>query len=89
MPHRVITHIRDGGVEDQHFGLFRHVGVDRVDVQVAKVCREPCLLRRGDRLVTEEQHRIVEQRLFNGVALFGIQRLGDIDAADLGAQGGA
>jgi len=60
VPHGVVAYVGDGGVEDQHFGLFRHVGVDRVDVQVAEVRREPRLLLRGDRLVTEEQHRVAE-----------------------------
>ena len=89
MPHGVVTHIGHRGVEDQHFGLFRHVGVDRVNMQVTKIGREACLLLRRDGLVAEEQHRVGKQRLFDGVALFNIQRLGDIDATDLGAQGGA
>lgn len=88
VPHGVVAHVGDGGVEDQHFGLFRYVGVDRVDMQVAEIRRKPRLLLRVDGLASEEQYRVREQRLFNGVALLEVQRLGDVDATDLGAQCG-
>ncbi|MOA55321.1 hypothetical protein D3C78_1790950 [compost metagenome] len=89
MPDRVIAHVGDGGVEDQHFGLLRHIRVDRVNVQVAEIRREACLLLRRDRLVTEEQDLMLEQGLLDGIALLRVQRLADVDAADLRAEGGA
>jgi hypothetical protein len=59
------------------------------------MCRSPkfaakraCCCGR-ERLVAEKHHRMSEQRLFDGVALFGVQRLSDIDATDLRAEGGA
>ena len=89
VPDRVVAHVGDGGVEDQHLRLFRHVRVDRVNVQVAEIGGESRLLLRRDRLVTEEQHLMLEQRLLDGVALFQVQRLADVDAADLCAEGRA
>ncbi|MNG14732.1 hypothetical protein D3C84_985090 [compost metagenome] len=89
MPDRVVAHVGDGGVEDQHFRLFRHIGVDRVNVQVAEIRGESRLLLWRDRLVTEEQHLMLEQGLFDGIALFNVQRLTDVDAADLCTEGGA
>ncbi|MNF72151.1 hypothetical protein D3C84_541210 [compost metagenome] len=89
MPDRVIAHVGDGGVEDQHFGLLRHIRVDRMNVQVAEIGGESRLLLRRDRLVAEEQHLMLEQGLFDGIALFKVQRLADVDAADLCAEGGA
>jgi hypothetical protein len=56
VPDRVVAHVGDGGVEDQHFRLFRHVRVDRVNVQVAESTPRNALLLRADRLVAEEQH---------------------------------
>ena len=79
----------DGGVEDQHLRLLRHIRVDRVNMQVAEIGGESRLLLRRDRLVAEEQHLMLEQRLLDGVALFQVQRLADVDAADLRAEGGA
>jgi hypothetical protein len=46
VPDRVVAHVGDGGVEDQHFGLLRHVRVDRMNVQVTEVRGETCLLLR-------------------------------------------
>ncbi|MCY1248630.1 hypothetical protein D9M72_620790 [compost metagenome] len=89
MPDCVIAYVGDGGVEDQHFRLFRHIGVDRVNVQVAEIRGESRLLLRRDRLVAEEQHLMLEQGLLDSVALFRTQRLADVDAADLCTEGGA
>ncbi|MNO08095.1 hypothetical protein D3C81_2305820 [compost metagenome] len=58
-----------------------------MNVQVSEIGSEARLLLRCDRLVTEEQHLMLEQGLLDGVALFQVQRLADIDAADLGAEG--
>jgi hypothetical protein len=60
-----------------------------VNVQVAEIGRETRLLLWRDRLVAEEQHLMLEQRLLDGVTLFQVQRLADVDAADLRAEGGA
>ncbi|MCY1426753.1 hypothetical protein D9M71_425790 [compost metagenome] len=89
MPDRVVAHVGDGGVEDQHFRLFRHIGVDRVNVQVAEIRGESRLLLWRDRLVAKEQDLMFEQGLLNGVALFRAQRLADVDAADLCTEGRA
>ncbi len=70
MPHGVVAHIGNRRVEDQHLWGFRHVGVDRVDVQVAEAGGKTCLLLRVDRLVAEEQHLVLQQRLLDGVAFF-------------------
>ncbi|MNG08617.1 hypothetical protein D3C84_919900 [compost metagenome] len=60
-----------------------------MNVQVAEIGGESCLLLWGDWLIAEEQHLVFEQCLFDGIALFHIQRLADVDATDLGAEGGA
>ncbi len=87
MPHGVVANIGDGGVEHQYFRLFRYVGVDRVNVQVAKMRGETRLLLRFDWLVAKEQHLMFKQSLLDGLAMFRAQRLADIDPTDLRAEG--
>ncbi|MNI81212.1 hypothetical protein D3C73_1378050 [compost metagenome] len=60
-----------------------------MNVQVAEIRGESRLLLWCDRLVAEEQHLMLEQGLFDGIALFNVQRLTDVDAADLCTEGGA
>ncbi|MNL31244.1 hypothetical protein D3C87_1530210 [compost metagenome] len=60
-----------------------------MNVQVAEIRGESRLLLWRDRLVAEEQHLMLEQGLFDGIALFKVQRLADVDATDLCAEGGA
>ncbi|MNH03366.1 hypothetical protein D3C79_626280 [compost metagenome] len=89
MPHGVVAHIGNRRVEHQHLRGVRHVGVNRVDVQVAEACGKARLLFRVDRLVTEEQHLVLEQCLFDGIALFCADIAADVHAADLSTECGA
>jgi len=86
VPHGVVTHVGDGRVEDQHLRRLWHIGVDRVDMQVAEAGGETRLLLRVERLVAEEQYLMLEQRLLDGIALFGADVAADVHAADLCAE---
>ncbi|MNP34392.1 hypothetical protein D3C76_1276760 [compost metagenome] len=86
VPHGVVAHVGDGGVEHQHLRGFRHVGVDRVNMQVAKARGKVSLLLWVDRLVTEEQHLMLEQGLLDAVTLFVVDRAAEVDTADLCAE---
>jgi hypothetical protein len=57
-----------------------------VDVEIAEVRGEARLLLRRYRLIAEEQDLVLEQRLFDGIALFCIQVPAQVDAADVRAQ---
>ncbi|MCY1455637.1 hypothetical protein D9M71_727820 [compost metagenome] len=55
-------------------------------MQVAKARGKVSLLLWVDRLVTEEQHLMLEQGLLDAVALFVVDRAAEVDTADLCAE---
>lgn len=73
---------------DQHdLGQLRQHRVDRVHVQGAKARGELRLRLRGDRLVTEEQHLVLDQE-FSQARHFRLRQLpGNVDPGDEGAEG--
>jgi len=89
MPDGIVAHIGHGGVEHQHFGLPRHAGVDRMDVQVTELVRQPGLLGRRQWLVAPEQDLVGEQRSVDLALLRRGQFPAQVDAFDDRADGGA
>ena len=99
--HRTPQHIyaqiigTDGGTVLDHVGDHQNlrmalhealaVFVGRGDVQLAETPRKGDLLRGGEALIAEHDHRVIEESLLNLGEEPVVDRLGQIDTADLGA----
>jgi hypothetical protein len=77
------------GFDREDFRVFRVAlrGVG-MDVKLAEALAKRLVLIDGHILVAEENDAMVEQRLVNGVKLLVGERLAEVDAGDLGADGG-
>ena len=74
--------------EPHQLGVHAVAGDERVHLELTEATGERDVLRRGHRLVAEEQHLVVEQRPAELGDHAVRQRGGEIDAGDVGADGG-
>ena len=89
MPVVVVGQVVDIGVQHNDFHRIRVRGVHRVDVQLTKAPRQVALLHGGDGLVLKEQHMVLDQPGQQRIALGVAHGLGQVNAGDKGANGGA
>ncbi len=66
--------------------MARHVGHDRMALQLAETAAEGDVLVVADVLIPEHQHLVRQQRRMDGRDHLAVQRLAQVHARDLGAQ---
>src|SRR5471032_945862 len=76
------------GLDDQDLGMLReHDGRVGMDMQRAEAAAEVLVLVDRHLLVAEEDHQVLHQRVVHFLELLVAERLGEVDAEDLRANG--
>ena len=83
MPDGVVTYVGDGGVNQQQFRVLVHMRKNRMPVQVTETRGKRHMLRGRYRLVSEEQHLMLQQCLLYPQMLVSAQRQGCIQTFNL------